>query len=286
MRLVLVLVLAGCKVSTEAPVSFDEALLDVYTSFRAEEATLAPALRELEEQIYAAVTVDAKDTVARSIAPGPLSEAEVADLEERPDRDPAACAGIAVAWPSPHDVEAHAALPLLPDQRPLEPSSPDHFNREFLDGEDCWEDRSCAWLTTFQDLTKVYGIIQPITYEFFKDFRWVNLNADTGGAERWAYLAKSWNPDTYSSEKGDNILWQSYTLELWLPRDGGGFVWDTEPAEADQGDSSAGGTLRFLSLWSENEMGISDDPELIAGTIRWGMDRNYEAHDVWIDEHP
>ncbi|HMV67359.1 MAG TPA: hypothetical protein PKA64_10945 [Myxococcota bacterium] len=286
MRWWVLVTLVGCKVSDEAPDTLNDPMITSFDSIRAGDDALAPALRALEEQIYRNVQVDAKDTVARSIAPGPLSAEDVADLQDHPDGDPADCLAIAVAWPSPFEIDRHAALPLLEDQRPLEPSSPDFFDRQFLGGQDCWEGRGCVWLNTFQDLTKEYGIVPPITYQFFKDFRWIDLNAGTGEPERWAYVAQSWNPGVYRSEKGDNALLQSYTLELWLPRDGGGFRWDGDPPEKDQGDSSGGGTLRFLTLWSENEMALTDDEETIIGTIRWGMDRNFKAHDAWLEEHP
>lgn len=280
------LAMGACRPSVEAPTSFSTPMVGSFVSVLAEPEVLAPLIRELEAEIYRNVEVDASGTLDRSIEPGGLTEADVAHLTPRPDRDPALNLPIAVAWPSPHEVDDHARIPLVPEQAgDLEPSSPDHFNREFLAGDDCWLDKSCV-LNTFQDLTKVYGIVPPITYAFYKDFRWIDLSEDD--TPRWAFVACSWDDDSYSDENDKNTLWQSYTLELWIPRDGRGFTWEaageTPPSEK-AGDSDGGGTMRFLSLWNESEFGITDDPNIIQGVVRGGIDRNMKAHDDWLDEN-
>jgi hypothetical protein len=96
--------------------------------------------------------------------------------------------------------------------------------------------------------------------------------------------ARSWNPEEYASENEKNFLYQSFTLELWYPRDGRGFGWDEAP-EGDYGDSSGGGTLRFLVLWTEQDFAIASGEDTVLGTIRWGMDRNMSAHDDWLEEN-
>lgn len=280
----------ACRPSDTAPEAFDNPLIGAYRTFAEDDDVFAEQLRQLEAQIYGTMEVASSDLTKRSLLPGLLVDEDVADLEPRPDRDLSGCLAVALAYGSPHDLAAHATLPLVADQRPLEPASPDHFDREFLEGQDCWGDRSCTWLRTYQDLTKVYtlGIVPPITYAFYKDFRWVDLAAGLEDeAPRWAFVAKSWNDDSYSSENEKNWLYQSYTLEIWLPRDGRGFTFEgagTEPVSDDATDSSAGGTLRFLSLWTENEIAASDNDSTEIGTIRWGMDRNMAAHDDYLDD--
>ena len=287
---VVVLLGAGCRPSEVAPTELGDPMVEAYGQFEADDAVLAPILAELEAQLYQAVQVDSGDVVDRSLLPPSLSSAQIAGLEGAPDRDPAAAVGMMLSFASAHDIDEHATLPLIADQRPLEPASPDHYDRTFLEGEDCWADRSCLVLRTHQDLTKVYtgGLIPPIQYEFFKDFRWINLG--TPGDERWVYTARTWNPGSFSSEKGDNTIFASYTLEVWYPRDGRGFVWGAgEQPDDDQGDSTGTDNsplFRFQTVWSEQHIELSDDPTMVAGTIRWGLDRNFEAHEDWLNEHP
>lgn len=279
----------ACRPSVPAPASFDEAVRAALTAFDAEDIDYAPIARALEAQIYPAVPSQAADTLARSLDPAGLVAEDVVGMTPSPEgADPSACLDVSLVWASPYALDRHAPLPLIADQTPLEPSSPDHYDRTFLEGEACWGDRGCAELRTVQDLTKVYtgNIIPPITYRMYKDFRWVDLNADTGETERWAYVARSWSEDAAYSENGRNGILQSWTLEAWFPRDGGGFVWGETPAPSpEHGDSTGGGTLRLLTLWTETDLALTEDPELQVGTMRWGMEQNMKAHDAWLGEN-
>lgn len=277
-------VVGACKDSAEAPATFADPLMATFTEMDGDDATYAAAVRALEVQIYETIPVESTDLVARSIEPEGITEDDVANLSPRPDRDPADCLSVGVSALSSFEITDHAEIPLVPDQRPLEPSSPDHYDRTFLSGEDCWADQGCTWLTTRQELTKVYtgGLIPPITYGMMKDFRWVNLAEE--GDPRWAFVARSWDDDAYSSENGKNTIWQSYTIELWLPRDGRGYLRDGA-GEDGFADSAGGGTLRFLVLWNETELALTDSEDLEKGTIRWGIDKNMQAHEAWLGEN-
>lgn len=285
----------ACKPLAEAEESFDDALVTVYRTFDAEDADLAPALRNLETQMYVNLRLETNSLADHAVEPSRLTWDDVAGLEGVPDRDPAQTLAVATGHLSPFDIDDHAVIPLQADQRPMEPQSPDHFDRQFLEGADCWLDRSCLWLRTFQDLTKSYSLLGNVTYQFFKDFRWVDLHADgAGDGPRWAFIARSWNPGSYarSGEKPtDNdglVLWQSYTLELWFPRDGRGFAYSDEfPRPEDRPeavDSSGGGTLRLLTLWTETKLPVATDQRTEVGTIRWGTKQNFDAHDAWLEE--
>lgn len=294
--LALALSLPACKALEEAEVEFNKPLTDSYREFDSPDEILAAPLRALERQLYLTMVLESKDPAERALEPDLLTRADVEGLEGIPDRDPADALAVATGYLSPFDLADHARIPLLKDQREVEPQSPDHYDREFLEGEDCWQGRDCAWLNTFQDLTKSYSLLGSVEYEFFKDFRWVDMNADhPERGERWAYIARSWNPGSYSKdgdpdEKDGLVLWQSYTLELWFPRNGGGFVWsDEDPKPSDRpeaADSSGGGTLRLLTLWTETKLPIEADKKTEAGTIRWGSNQNFEAHDRWLEENP
>jgi hypothetical protein len=282
-------VAGACRPSSPAPASFDEAVRAALTSYDADDVTYAPIARALEAQIYQSVPSQGSDTLARSLDPAGLTADDVVAMSPRPEgADPSACLDVSLAWASPYDLGRHAPLALIADQTPLEPSSPDHYDRTFLEGEDCWDRQGCPTLRTVQDLTKVYtgNIIPPITYRMYKDFRWVDLNADLGGEPRWAYLARSWSEDAAYSENGRNGILQSWTIEAWFPRDGAGFVWGEVPAPSEEhGDSTGAGTLRLLTLWTETDLALTEDPELQVGTMRWGMEQNMKAHDAWLSEN-
>lgn len=281
--LALILMGTACKKLPEADPELSDALRQIMRDFDLPDEEVAPLLRAIERQTYLTMDVVSRDEVVRSAAPDPLELEDVQHYEERPDEDPATATAVAVSGVSPHDIDAHAIIPLMKDQTIVEPQSPEHYERRWLAGEDCWGDRECLWLQTDQDLTKK-GIltIPAVTYAFFKDFRWINIGE--GREERWAYYARSWNPDRF--ESGNYALVQSYTVEFWFPRDGGGFLWADHELEPEQevfeGDSAGGGTLRLLTLWTETSLDVAEATE--RGTIRWGINQNFKAHDDWLDE--
>lgn len=287
---------SGCKALVPADEGFNDAMVTTYRFFDAEDADLAPALRNLEAQIYRTLAVEDKDVAKRAVEPSRLSADDVAGLKDIPDRDPADCLAVSTGFLSTFPIDDHARIPLLEDQRVVEPQSPDHYDRRFDEGQECWGDRDCMWLNTFQNLTKSYSLLGEVEYDFYKDFRWVDLNADKPARDpRWAFIARSWNPGSYSrdgdpSEDDGLVLWQSYTLELWMPRDGGGFLWseeETTPEDrTDPADSSGGGALRLLTLWTETKLPIAADTKTEVGTIRWGSNQNFEAHEGWLEENP
>lgn len=301
MRLTFVAALLGiglaCTPPPDADLPFSEGLVAAYTAFDDDPEVLAPLMRNLERQLYVNMRIDAGGVGDRTLQQQLLVEADVQALSPRPEgTDLSENLAVTAAFGSRFPVQAHATIPVLADQVPLEPQSPEHFDRQFLEGEDCWEDRDCEWLRTYQDLTKVYPlgfILPPITYAFFKDFRWLDLNAGLQDAdgERWAVVSRSWNPDVYASEDGRTTMYQAYTFEIWLPRDGGGFLWTDanidkygEPAD-DQGDSSGGGTLRSLSLWNQTQVPVGGDKDTQLSVIPGGVQDNYNTHDQWLEEH-
>jgi hypothetical protein len=279
----------ACKAIPEADPELGDALVSTLRDFDMADEDLAFRLRSIERQLYTTLDVEANDESKRSVAPSVLTVEDVDHYDQRPDADPSTALRVATAGTSPFDITLHGTIPPEPDQRPLEPFSPDHYDREFLTEPDCWAEQDCESLGTFQELTKKNGITQSVTYEFFKDFRWVDIHADLRGEEpRWVMFARSWNPDSYVSGGGDMTLIQSYTIEYWFPRDGRGFRWETAELEEGQemgtADSDGSGTLRLLSLWTEQDLSLAVSEGTERGTIRWGQERNFKAHDAWLEE--
>lgn len=265
------LLLLACSVERANP-AFDDAAVLALLEFEAEDpVALAYAVRQIEADI---ATYDLDASLAdRSFEPIELSDADVATFEDVPDRDPELCLPVAVTYASAHGVDEHVRVQMLADQRPIEPASDEKYDRMIVDGEDCWADRGCDFLRTENPLTKKNSLME-ISYTLFKDFRWVDLNlpdpADVAEGEtaesdspRWAIVGRSWMAEEAQADEGTSIL-QSYSLEVWVPTDGG--------------------TNRMMSLWSESDSELGED--VVAGATRSGIQGIFEAGDDWIEENP
>lgn len=289
----------GCKDAPPANPEFDDAVAFAFSNFDADTDEVAYAVRALEEQVYLSMDVEASSAADRGLTLSPLTDEHVTGLEH-PGRDLSRALPVAVAALSPHDIALHPQVQLLEDHTVVEPYSPTFYERTFLDGESCWEQGSCERLSTFNDLIKENALME-VRYNFLKDFRWIDLNlpdpstapdgevAVNEGEPRWAYIARSWTTEEFSGESDNTHLRQSFTVEMWLPRDGGGFVRDGSEINADGGewtaDSTGGGTLRVLALWSETEFdGLDIGDDLVIRTTRAGIDKNFKAADDWLTE--
>lgn len=281
LSIVALLACVGCaKAPPPADPEFSDALIFLLRAFEGPQADLAFAARDLESQTNADLDVTSNNTNDRALAPAFLTDADVADIERtNTDRDIARALPVAVAGLSDFPPEDHAALQLMPDQTLIEPYSPDKYDRTFTEGKDCFGDRSCDTLRTWNVLTKD-NLLMTIDYELGKDFRWIDLNLPdpsevpegeeprNDGEPRWAMLARSWTSESFAGRGDKNYIHQSYTIELWIPRK----------------QSEEGRTLRLLSLWSETEIGglnVSDDQ--IIATTRAGIDRNFRAVDDYLE---
>ena len=243
----------GCKKSPPpAPPAFSDALVHLFSSFDSDDEVLSEAVREVERQVYLGMDVEASSPTDRALEPARLTAGDVDHLEH-PGRDVSAALPIAVAGVSPHGLGQHKILQLMADQTPIEPYSPNHYDRTFIEGEDCWADRVCDRLRTQNTLTKE-NFLMTVEYAFDKDFRWVDVQ-DDGAGPRWTYVARSHNPASFEGENGKSFIHQSFSIEVWISRDGRGFIRTASDTNVDDGewtsDSQGSGILRMLSLWSE-----------------------------------
>lgn len=302
--LALAVLLCACgKAPPPANPQFSDAAAYTFRTFDGSDADLAFALRTLERQTYLGMDVEASDVKDRALTPDHLIPADVADITSPDGVDLGNALPVAVAGTSDFEVPDHARIPLLVDQRPVEPYSPDYYERTFYDDtQDCWLDQSCDELLTFNDLVKK-NFLMSVPYDFYKDFRWVDMNlpdpADVPAGEqavdpvdpRWAFVARSWMIQSAWGDSGKTEIVQSYTIEVWIPRDGQGFVRTGTDQNADGGtwtsDSTGGGTLRMLGSWAQTEFtGINPSDDLVAATTRSGIDNNMAAQDAWLEAHP
>lgn len=297
----------GCQPSPQANPVFNDAAIYTFVEFDNEEpANLAFAARALEREIYLAVDVEAAEAADRALAPDPLTLQDIEGIEPVPGVypegfdlagepvDPIRTLPVAVAGLSAFGPPPHAGYMVLPDQTPIEPASPNHYDRTLTSGGDCFVQQDCAFLRTTNDITKDNALMSA-TYVLRKDYRWVDLNlpdpADVpegepivnDGPVRQAIIARAWDPEVAIGEDGNTAIFQSYTVEVWIPRDGGGFVRDGGEENAGGGtwtaDSEGGGALRMMVLWSETSFGSSPAVESVT---RNGIDEIFTAQDAWL----
>jgi len=272
--LILLSMVACKKPSPPADPEFNDALVYTFRAFEDEPAVLAFAVRELEAQLYSDLDVDSDDALDRSVSPDALTEEDIADIEH-PSRDPEAALAVAVARSSNNNMNDHVRVQMLKDQTPVEPSSPDKYDRIFLEGDDCFPDQSCEYLRTENPLIKD-NFLMTIDYTLWKDFRWVDLGLPDPSeleegeeaiaeSSRWAIIARSWTTEPAVGESGNVTIYQSFTIEAWIPNDDG--------------------VLRMMSLWSEADLGFELDDDYIIGVTRDGIDEIFEAADEWIEEN-
>lgn len=257
MRPGLFLLLAACKAPPEAPADLGELSRYLYREWDAEDPEVVRV--GLQNLVDFLSDKDLTGSVNdRSWTLPDLTDEDVAGIS-RPDRDISAVVGVSVAFESAWPVEDHANVQIQADQRPYEPTAPDHYDRSFVDPTDptCFPDQACDRLVTFNEATR-QNILMKVTFELFKDFRAVPME------EGWAFIARSWFEQSWPGDDGKVMLYQSYSTDLWIGRD-------------DK-------TWRFQSLWSESDLGIAASEETVVATVKVATDGIYERVDAEIAE--
>lgn len=278
------LLLAACaRSSPEADADLAVGMPLLFQIFEEEDRQIGELLRNLETQTYTSLDLASNGVIERSFEPVPIAAEHVAGVTH-PGRDLNLALGIAASRVSPHDGDDYAAVVVMPDQRPVEPYSPDLYDRAFTEGGACFVDRSCAVVRTDNDLIKKNPLMQ-VRYRLLKDFRWVDMS-DDDDAPRWAMIARSWQEESATGDGGKATIHQSFSIEFHIPRDGRGFVLaDAPPDMLFAEDSTAGGTLRVQAVYSETEFTSLDVGEnVVRGTVRSGIDKNFEAADDFMAE--
>ena len=288
--LILTLAASACTKVPAADPEFSDAVRYLFQSFEAPPAEVAFAIRELEAQVYQSMDVSAKNVNDRALLPEALADADIGDLE-RPDRPLANALPVAVASLSPYTPDEHTNIHMLVDHTPVEPYSPEFYERTFLEGRDCWQSRDCEYLRVENELTK-QNLLMTVDYWFPKDYRWIDLNlpapsevpdgaeAVNDGEPRWAFIARSWTTEVFPGRKDNAEIQQSFSIDIWVPRDGGGWVSKGSDAPTD---STGGGSLRMLCLWAETALGINTTEDQVIATTRNGIDTNFKAADDWLE---
>lgn len=203
-------VLLGCAPAVEAPSELTDLAGWLYRSQDDPEA-LPTGLASLDAWL------DQHAGEEEGWALPPISAEDVAEVEH-PDRDLADALGAVAEAPSTASLDGHAAFVLLPDQSVVNPDDYDLFERTLLSGGDCFPG-GCEALATWNDVVKNAAFGVTIPYEYGKDYRRVAYEVD--GEARVAIVSRGWVPEESFGEDGENGILQSYTLDVFLARDGG-----------------------------------------------------------------
>jgi hypothetical protein len=252
----------------------------LFQIFEEDDGQIGDLLRNLEVRTYTSLDLASNGVVERSFEPVAVVPEHVENVDH-PGRDLNLALGVAASRVSAFSGEDYAPVVLMADQRPVEPYSPDVYERSFLEGEECFLERRCSTVRTDNDLIKK-NVLMEVRYRLRKDFRWVNMSEDN--TARWAMIARSWQEESATGDGGKASIHQSFSIEFHIPRDGRGYL----ASDAPEGvtfteDSTAGGTVRVQAVWSETEftnLQVSDD--MVRGTVRAGIDKNFEAADDFM----
>jgi len=251
-----VLLLLACAAPESAPAAFSDAAVAAIAAFDGDAAVLAEAFAALEAEIDATIDPSASDYTQRDMSPEPLP-AEAVEGIVHPDRDPAQGIPVALAWLSPHSPASHDRVSLLSDLTAVEPNSPNHYDRHFDEGGDCYPE--CEFLRTTNDVTRE-NVMMSVTHELKKDFRALSM-ADG----RAARASRGWMEEPGHDPDGGATIEQSFAIEAWIERDEG--------------------SLRLQVSWAETTFeGADYDDDLVAATTVYGIDAQFDAHDAWLAE--
>lgn len=246
---------AACQAPPVAPEDLGELSRFLYREWDAEDPLVIQGGLENLVAILSGADLQG-DVDDRAWTLPDLTDEDVADIT-RPDRDIAAVVGVSVAFESVWTVDDHVQVQLQADQRPYEPTAPNHYDRSFVEptDPDCFPALECEFLATFNEATR-QNILMKVTFELFKDFRSVPLE------DGWAFIARSWFEEPWPGDDGKVMLYQSYATDVWIGR--GEHTW------------------RFQALWSESDLGIAASEETVVATVKVATDGIYDRVDEQI----
>ncbi len=254
--------MAGCRALPEAPTELSDLSTWLFQHFEDEDpAVLAVGLGNLQAHFEAQGVDQAFEDQAWALLP--LTDEHVADVEH-PDRDPSAALPVGLVAGTAFSPAAHAEVVILPDQTPVEPASPELYERSFLDPGDpaCFPGQACPTLRTDNRIRKE-NLLMSIEYSKLKDYRW----SEAWRTERQGepcFIGRSWFEVEALGDQEATAIYQSYSIDVVLP-------------------DGAGGGLRYVALWTEASMyGASDD--IIQSTMRAGLEDMLIATEAWLEE--
>lgn len=256
------LLVTGCGPLPEAPTELSELSTWLFQHFEDDDPTvLAVGLGNLQA-FFETRGVDGDfDDQAWELQV--LDTAHVADVDH-PDRDPSDAVPVGLVAVSSFAPARHAEVVVLADQTPVEPASPQLYDRSFVDPTDpsCFLGGACSPLRT-DNLIRKENLLMSIEYSKLKDYRWSELWRDDRVGEL-CIIGRSWFEEEALGDQEATAIHQSYSIDVILPDDDGG-------------------GLRYVALWTEATMyGAGDD--IIQATMRDGLEEMLVATETWLGE--
>jgi hypothetical protein len=255
----------ACSPPPDAPTELDELSAYLFAHFEDDDDRVMPDGLANLDAFFADVDLGL-DWADLAYGLDPLTEDDSADVDH-PDRDPEGQLPVGLVFQSVHDHADQATVIVLADQSPVEPNSPDTYDRTFMDDggaaldPGCFTDRGCLVLRTMNDIVKD-NLLMTIPYEMHKDFKWIEIGEP--GSGQWAIAARSWCEDEAVGEQDNVEINQSFSIDVFLPGDGG--------------------AVRYMALWSESTIPGTDDAT-IEGTIKYGMHQIFDATEDYLDDN-
>ncbi len=162
--------------------------------------------------------------------------------------DPEMQLPMAVVGLSEHKLKAQRELMLERNQVCIESASTKFYDRDFIEGKDCFVSGECEYLITLNEVRKETALAK-VWYDFYKDYRTVILEDDTE-----VIYSRGWSEESFAADGGNNSWDQMYSFEAWIPK--------------------GGDTLRFYAFWSEAHIGgVGDD--FYSDLVKTGLDEGY-----------
>ncbi len=256
------LLVAGCTPPPEAPTDLDDLSVYLFREFESDEETLAVGLHNLDAFLTGLDCWDdfemGKDRGDREWTLQVLQGDDLGSVAPPPTADPGSQTRVGVAAISQHPVAEHGELVALADQTPAQTSSSVVYDREFLTDVDCFVDHSCDRVDTYNTVQRQL-LMLDVTYEQYKDFRWIEMPDDGGKA----MLARSWAEERFVGADEDQALEQSFTAEVWMPH--------------------PDGAMLYIANWVEWTIPGITDEDMIAAMTASGIDEMFEAYEAYLD---
>ncbi len=296
MRVLLILLLtSACAPLPEAPGELDELGGYLFQHWD-DEPSMQSGIRSFDANLVN-LDFDA-ERPERSFELTALTEEHVAGVDNPEDVNLDAMVGVALGRRSSWEPVWHARLATMVDQAPgaappppppppprppragarggparrarrgpppPPPPRAPHYARDFVDPTDpaCFPEQECGSIITLNDILKS-NALYTVRIDMWKNFRWVDvLDEDGHDTGRDAIVAKVWTPESYEGEQGNTWIYQSYAIDVWL---------ETEDE----------GPIRLQYNWSE--INLTDDEDVIRGTVRLSLDQLMERTDEYIGE--
>lgn len=207
----MLLLLAACAPDPEvSPPSFSEASALLLAGFESEDpAPLAQVLAD-----WLVLHTDEQEGFALD----PIASEQLVDMQPQPEAtDVSRLLGIGVTHRVTATLDQHVAVVPEADQTFADPATYNVWDRTILEGTAAgFGDGDGLRTDNWIEKGGPFGVVIP--YPMKKDYRWITL--DQGET----CMFRSWETESGFSENGKNGLVAGFTIELWVPDDGG-LIW-------------------------------------------------------------